>query len=997
LLTPFQRRVSYMLCFPHFAAFDSHPLFNPAKFNASNNDDPSGLSLLANLAQPANDTGDGRPPTPPVNFPKQAPNASLVAFTVNSNDRRINGLDVPVQFARAWGPQSLAKTPPFVREGVPFVPEISDVSAKLTRERVLPMREPNHSLESIKEGDWNDDGCAYDGGFDTKWDNPYSVAYGGKPSDLNQTMPQRNNNEIPNKVYYLPTFHPDSSDIVPDKPTVAFGGVDVEKMPVCDGPGKANPHLDETKGKLVQTDGKSFQFVPYPVDGGTIEDDACAKKPPDPGAHGKSTAASLLIPYGINDEELLVLLGKDDGASHQQSPSLRESRRFEAEMAKLREYECITGRVPWEHREAEYQRHQAAMNEISLRMVQQHQRRDRAHHVAAHLQSLHPSVNSSYISFPVVDNPPPATTLQNQISVHQARSSTVPGPQRQAFHHPRSSDAPVVVLGQQHPSSAMATQQHGTFFHQQQLQPVSGQHSCSTTVQGNISEQQLFRSVPITQEPLTFHPSSQIPVTPETLFEQGDSCSAVLPPRQQTFNPHYFPPRQAVIPTQPHPTSATIARQQQAIHQTHFHSDHCAIPGQRQPSSAAQLLSPHQAQGMTGYFHSNATQQPSPTANQTISHQATASVHNTEEDAMAFQDSQQLHHSTGLSQHQGVSNYYNAGGARQQVNIAQLGNQNQPRQGMQSVQTPGERVEEFRSAQQLQHSTGIPHHHIAYSDIATFATQNSGPFHGFHNTALLHPAFRHGVQTSAPGAAATPASNNIRDAATLPDILLQKSVTTSTTTASSSGNGQGVQIISARTRNCDMIITIEKNGQPAFTWPVESHLSGHQDFMRTVLKIEKMANLRDPNDAGQYFGVQAKGSNFVKRKLVFVHAMQGQLQAQLNTPENRRRWCNHIIQFWNSADMQQLFKYPETCRYGGDITPQDESKCQPISHWLTIRDTMEYILQSYQARYTSVADILNELPSILPYYYSDDLIPLVRNYYASYSDTAAVNRDTLDF
>lgn len=258
------------------------------------------------------------------------------------------------------------------------------------------------------------------------------------------------------------------------------------------------------------------------------------------------------------------------------------------------------------------------------------------------------------------------------------------------------------------------------------------------------------------------------------------------------------------------------------------------------------------------------------------------------------------------------------------------------------------------------------------------------------------PTMAYGYQQQGPGGFLPAALGNVaaippaagaayqNNAQPLPDILKQKSVCRPASAATASTNGQGVQLIVAKTKNCDMVIVVERNGQPAFTYPLESYFGNNADFMRNDCKIDKMTNLRDAGDAMQYYGIQAKNTSFTRRKLVFVHAIQGEFQDQLNTHDNRERWCQHLARFWNSAEIQRLFKYPETCKYGGDLTPQDESTAQPISHWLTIRDTMDYILQSYPARYRTPVDVLRE-PTILPFYYSTDLIPQVHDYYATYA------------
>ncbi len=107
---------------------------------------------------------------------------------------------------------------------------------------------------------------------------------------------------------------------------------------------------------------------------------------------------------------------------------------------------------------------------------------------------------------------------------------------------------------------------------------------------------------------------------------------------------------------------------------------------------------------------------------------------------------------------------------------------------------------------------------------------------------------------------------------------------------------------------------------------------------------------------------------------------QPQNQQQQNTQANRELWANNNIAFWNHPNYQRMCKYPEPLSYGGDITPQDETRAQPLSQWLTIRDTMDYIVQSYPS-FNTISDVLQN-QQYLPWYYSAALTPFVLTHFA---------------
>ena len=155
-------------------------------------------------------------------------------------------------------------------------------------------------------------------------------------------------------------------------------------------------------------------------------------------------------------------------------------------------------------------------------------------------------------------------------------------------------------------------------------------------------------------------------------------------------------------------------------------------------------------------------------------------------------------------------------------------------------------------------------------------------------------------------------------------------------------------------------------------------MQNNPEFARTTLKIDKITFLRSPSDPNRHMEIQAKGGH-MRRIITLVKTMSGH-NFHRNNAHNRKLWAQHIISFWNHPNTQRMFKYPEPLSFGSDITPMDETRSLPMSEYLTIRDTMDYIVQSY-SKFKSIADVLRD-ERYLPYYYSAAVIPAVHQHFA---------------
>ncbi|CAB9509763.1 hypothetical protein SEMRO_404_G135920.1 [Seminavis robusta] len=206
--------------------------------------------------------------------------------------------------------------------------------------------------------------------------------------------------------------------------------------------------------------------------------------------------------------------------------------------------------------------------------------------------------------------------------------------------------------------------------------------------------------------------------------------------------------------------------------------------------------------------------------------------------------------------------------------------------------------------------------------------------------------------------------------------------TVAKTTSITHTGGKGLQVSSAKARNHDMIMQLDKNGKAPFFTPAEQYLKQHGEYCQRVLKIDSIYSLRDPDNPFEHYG-EVSQTGYTRRIPVFVHAIPGKDAFRLNNHDNRQKWCNNFCKFWNAHETQGLFKYAETCRYSGDLTPQDETQAAPLSNWLTVRDTMDYILSVHSNQFKTISDVLRS-PACLRVYFSDDLLPRIREHFASY-------------
>jgi hypothetical protein len=233
-------------------------------------------------------------------------------------------------------------------------------------------------------------------------------------------------------------------------------------------------------------------------------------------------------------------------------------------------------------------------------------------------------------------------------------------------------------------------------------------------------------------------------------------------------------------------------------------------------------------------------------------------------------------------------------------------------------------------------------------------------------------------------------------------LLLSKATSPQATPAASSvatpgGSKQPVQVIVARTRSNDMVIKLVKRGGPCYTTHIETYLKNNPTFAKDDLKVDKFTCLVDPNNRFTQFG-SPNSNGYVRRILVLVHTMTGPHQFALNNAHNRARWANTIVKFYNEPSTQAEMRYAELAHFAGDVTPQDEDTCAPLSHWLTAQETVDYIVQTISSCNDFSAALSND--HIMGLYFNQQDIPAVRAQLSP--DTQGSNRrlapsDALDF
>lgn len=201
-----------------------------------------------------------------------------------------------------------------------------------------------------------------------------------------------------------------------------------------------------------------------------------------------------------------------------------------------------------------------------------------------------------------------------------------------------------------------------------------------------------------------------------------------------------------------------------------------------------------------------------------------------------------------------------------------------------------------------------------------------------------------------------------------------------------------VLVYVAKTKSGDMVMYLEKaNDTAPFVYLTVNYMKQHMPFTRETLNIHHVMERADPSDPQRYrtqVVTSGNGTN-ERRWQVFVH-IYASGQEGLNTAENRRRWAETFVSFFNHPANQSKYSYPSEARFAGDVTPQDETNAPELSTYLTIRDTM-IILQDVlrgaedgNDDKASVRTCLENDAAMRDYYKPEHLDP-ARAYFARYA------------
>jgi hypothetical protein len=227
-----------------------------------------------------------------------------------------------------------------------------------------------------------------------------------------------------------------------------------------------------------------------------------------------------------------------------------------------------------------------------------------------------------------------------------------------------------------------------------------------------------------------------------------------------------------------------------------------------------------------------------------------------------------------------------------------------------------------------------------------------------------------------PQALALPAPQILNDDV---DILSQQV----SAPATSISSRHSLTMIVWKTKNNSMMGKFVKNGAPVYDIPFSQYIKDNPGFAINILKIDRLSTLRDRHNPLTAHEVPSKNGAYMRRTLVLIKTVN---VATVNTPANRRRWADNIVNFWNHPDTQRNFKYPEVMSFGADITPQDETTAAHMSDFLTLRDTMDYMIHTFPC-FSTIADVL-QAPQCLRHFFSPSLMPLVLSHFRPFANTS---------
>ena len=186
------------------------------------------------------------------------------------------------------------------------------------------------------------------------------------------------------------------------------------------------------------------------------------------------------------------------------------------------------------------------------------------------------------------------------------------------------------------------------------------------------------------------------------------------------------------------------------------------------------------------------------------------------------------------------------------------------------------------------------------------------------------------------------------------------------------------QIFVCKVLSGDMIQLITQGDNAPYIKPATDIMVENPAFTSEILGIHTQCCRRHEDNPVAWKSELSDGCNLYWP----VHFRGvGETEVHLNTASNQRKWAESFIDFHNSLFIPSIYRFPEDIHFAGDLTPQNEANCPPLSDYLTINDTMKCMRMVYAG--CPIGQILSD-QSVMNKYYAPDLHEEVQQVFASY-------------
>ena len=220
---------------------------------------------------------------------------------------------------------------------------------------------------------------------------------------------------------------------------------------------------------------------------------------------------------------------------------------------------------------------------------------------------------------------------------------------------------------------------------------------------------------------------------------------------------------------------------------------------------------------------------------------------------------------------------------------------------------------------------------------------------------------------------------------TSPRKFTKRGISNSPCSLKSGSSTSVLEVYVLKTRSDDMIARIERsNGTPPYLVPTIHYVNGNVAFSRETLHVDVVKNRVATDNPDEHMNSPSQ-TGYLRTFPLMIYIVPETLRDQ-NTPANRIKWGQHLVNFLNHRANQSKYTYPMEARFGGDITPQDESQAPYMSDYLTTRDTMDVMrdaLSSTPGQAPSIGDVL-DMPEAMAVYYSPAALNHAQDFFQAY-------------